>query len=143
MSMVAEKREAAAFCAEDGILRRMAPMVRTHRRLFLVTGGLAILGFVVLTLRRLRGYWIEHASLSFLQAEEGDFAVVYHEGSRELMFLGVERPKSEVDVLFVPPETSWTSRVEPWARSRRAQILDRLLRHPFVRRCEIRPSSLP
>ncbi len=107
-------------------------MFRAHRRLFL--SGLLF--------RRLRGYWIEHVSASVLQAEEGDFGVVYHEGSRQLMFLGVRRPEPDVDILFVPPETSWASRVEPWARSRRAEIVDRLLRDPLVRRCEIRSSSL-
>lgn len=90
-----------------------------------------------------RGYRIEHVSSAFLQAEEGDFGVVYREGSRQLLFLGVQRPEPEADVLFVPSETAWASRVEPWARNRRAQILDRLLRDPLVQRCEIRSSSLP
>lgn len=105
----------------------MTLMCRAHQRL----------------LHRLRGYWIEYVPPGLLQAEEGDFGVVYHEGSRELMFLGVQRSQPDVDVLFIPPETSWASRVEPWAQSRRAQILDRLLRDPRVRRCEIRSSSLP
>jgi len=116
-------------------------MFRAHRQLVLI--GLLFLGLVLLALRRLRGYWIEHVSSGALQAEEGDFGVVYHEGLRELMFLGVRRSRPETDVLFVPSETSWNSRVEPWAQSRRAQILDRLLRDPLVRRCEIRSSSLP
>jgi hypothetical protein len=94
------------------------------------------------TLRGPRGYWIEHVPPGLLQAEEGDFGVVYHEGSRELMFLGVQRPKPAADILFIPPERSWNSRVEPWAQNRRAEILARLLRDPLVSRCEIRTSSL-
>ena len=103
----------------------------------------AILNLVLRPLRGRRGYWIEHVPPGRLQAEEGDFGVVYHEGARELMFLGVQRPEPAADVLFLPPETSWNSRVEPWAQSRRAEIVARLLRDPLVRRCEIRSSSLP
>lgn len=110
--------------------------------LALLTAGVAIFGMVVFALHRLRGYWIEYVSPGLLRNEDGDFAVVYHEGSRQLMLLGVQRPKPEADILFVPPEETWGRRVEPWARSRRAQIVDRLLHDRVASHCEIRSSSL-
>jgi hypothetical protein len=111
--------------------------------LALITAGLAMISLVVFASHRLRGYWVEYVAPGLLRDDDVDFAVVYHEGSRELMLLGQRRPKPEADILFVPPEGSWSSRVEPWAQSRRAQILDRLRHDPFASHCQIRSSSLP
>jgi hypothetical protein len=111
--------------------------------LALITAGVATAGLAVFVSRKIRGYWVEYVAPGRLREDDADFAVVYHEGSRELMLLGRKRPKPEADVLFVPPEGSWSSRVEPWALGRRAQILDRLRHHPVAGSCEIRSSSLP
>jgi hypothetical protein len=110
--------------------------------LALITAGFAIAGLAIFAFHRLRGYWIEYVAPGALREDDGDFGVVYHEGSRELMLLGRQRPKPEADILFVPPDGSWSSQVEPWARSRRAQILDRLRHDPVAGHCEIRSSSL-
>src|SRR6185436_12052445 len=104
----------------------------------LVTASVLVCGLVVFALHRLRGYWVEYISPSLLQAGDGGFGLVYHEGRKELMLLGVRRPIPQPDILFIPPEGSWSGRVEPWAQSRRAQILDRLLHDPVASHCEIR-----
>ena len=119
------------------ILRRSGLM------LALITACVAIIGFAVFVIHRIRGYWIEHVPLEALRDDDDDFAILYHEGARKLMFLGRRRPKPETDVLFVPPEGSWNHRVEPWAQNRRAEILDRLRRDPVAGHCEVRSASLP
>lgn len=108
----------------------------------LVTAVVALFGLALFALHRLRGYWIEYVSPGVLGEGDGGFALIYHEGRKQLTLLGLQRPRPEADVLFVPREDSWTARVEPWAQSRRAQILDRLQRNPIARHCEIRSSSL-
>ena len=109
----------------------------------LVTASFLVWGLVVFALHRVHGYWVEYVSPGLLQAGDGGFGLVYHEGRHQLMLLGVRRPIPQPDVLFVPAEDTWVGRVEPWARSRRAQILDRLLHDPVASHCEIRSSSLP
>jgi hypothetical protein len=90
--------------------------------------------------RRLRGYWIEYVSPGLLRAGEDEFGIVYHEGSEKLSFHGVQRPKPDRDLLFIPGE-SWDRTVETWARGRRDLIVERLQADPIVKRCEIAAPS--
>jgi hypothetical protein len=86
--------------------------------------------------RRLRGYWVEYVSPGLLRAGENEFGIVYHEGPEKLFFYGLERPKPDRNLLFIPGE-QWDSTVAAWARGRRDLIVERLQTDPIVKRCEI------
>jgi hypothetical protein len=87
--------------------------------------------------RRIQGYWIEYVSSNVVRAREGEFAIVYHEGEGKIYFYGIERPRPSRDLLFIPGPSRWDGAVEPWARGRRAVIVERLLENPIVKRCEL------
>jgi hypothetical protein len=90
--------------------------------------------------RRLRGYWVEYVSPGLLRAGENEFGIVYHEGPERLFFYGIQRPKPDRNLLFIPRE-QWDSTVAAWARGRRDLIVERLQADPIVKRCEITESK--
>lgn len=87
--------------------------------------------------RHVQGFWVEYVSPNMLRANEGDFAVAYHEGEESLYFYGSEQPRPERDRLVIPSVAAWDTAVPSWARGRRALITQRLLADRIVQRCSI------
>lgn len=76
--------------------------------------------------RALRGYWVENISPGVLRADDGDFAVVYHEAGRCQFFYGKIGDRQNPDRLFVPGETRWQTQMPNWLHGRRETVLERI-----------------
>lgn len=91
--------------------------------------------FIAATIRARRRDWrIEPLGPAQLRGEDDEIAVVYHEGHRSLWFGGTRGGRGARDRLIVPSREAWDAAVEPWARGRRAEILERLNTDLYVRR---------
>jgi hypothetical protein len=82
-------------------------------------------------------FWVEYLSPARLRGGSKQFAIVYHEGVREIAFNGLVRCPPERDLLYFPPAEAWPAAVEAWARERRSEILERLREDAIVRRCDM------
>lgn len=92
----------------------------------------AIVAFVaVRTLNERRraqklGYWFEHLSPGQLRGKADEIAVVYHEGDNQLVFNGIQRRRPNRNLIYVPHAEEWDAAMEPWAKGRRSEIVERL-----------------
>jgi hypothetical protein len=84
--------------------------------------------------RARRGWWVEPLSAAQLRGAQDEIAVVYHEGGRSLWFGGTRGGRGARDRLVVPGREAWDAEVEPWARGRRDEILERLAGDAYVAR---------
>lgn len=80
------------------------------------------------------GYHVEYVPPAVLRGGEDEFALAYHEGGRVTWFGGTVGGPGERDQLVLPSAEAWDERVEPFARGRRAEILERLRADPLVAR---------
>jgi len=101
-------------------------------------GVLASLALIVAATMRARrgshGWRVEPLGAGQLRGDPDEVAVVYHENGEQLWFGGRRRGRGQRDVLEVPSREAWDAAVEPWARGRRAEILERVRGNAYVRR---------
>lgn len=80
-----------------------------------------------------RRWWVEPIAPEDLGKGPDAIALVYHEGDRQLWLHGVRGRDGALGRVDVPSREAWAGAVEPWARGRRDELLQRIALDARVR----------